>query len=117
MRFFLRLLITAVALWVAITFIPGLVYRGGPLGLLGIALIFGIVNALVRPLLLLLTCPLVVLTLGIFILVLNGLMLWLTAHFASALGIAFHITGLLPAILGAVVVSIVSMLLSVFVRD
>jgi uncharacterized membrane protein YvlD (DUF360 family) len=44
-------------------------------------------------------------------------MLWLTAHFASALGIAFHITGILPAILGAVVVSIVSMLLSVFVRD
>ncbi len=117
MRFFLRLIVTAVALWVAVTFIPGIHYGGGVLGLLAIALIFGIVNALVRPVLLLLTCPLVVLTLGIFILVLNGLMLWLTAHFASALGIAFHISGLVPAILGALVVSIVSMLLNVFVRE
>ncbi len=117
MRFLLRLVVTAVALWCAITLIPGLHYQGGPLGLIGIALVFGIINALVRPILLLLTCPLVVLTLGLFLFVLNGILLWLTAVFASALGISFTIDGILAAILGGLVVGIVSMILNVFVRD
>lgn len=117
MRFLLRLVVTAVALWVAIELIPGLQYEGGPFGLLVVALVFGIINALVRPVLLLLTCPLVVLTLGLFLFVLNGLLLWLTAAFSGALGISFHIAGLWPAILGGLVVGIVSMLLNIFVRD
>ena len=117
MRFALRLIVTAVALWVAIRLIPGLHYQGGALGLVGIALVFGIINALVRPLLLLLTCPLVVLTLGLFLFVLNGILLWLTAAFSSALGIHFQIDGIIPAVLGGLVVGIVSMLLNVFVRD
>ncbi len=117
MRFLLRLVVTAIALWCAIQLIPGLHYAGGPLGLIGIALVFGIINALVRPVLLLLTCPLVVLTLGLFLFVLNGIMLWLTAVFSSALGISFRIDGILPAILGGLVVGIISMVLNVFVRD
>ncbi len=117
MRFLLRLVVTAIALWCAIQLIPGLHYAGGPLGLIGIALVFGIINALVRPILLLLTCPLVVLTLGLFLFVLNGILLWLTALFASALGISFRIDGFWPAILGGLVVGIVSMILNVFVRD
>ncbi len=117
MRFLLRLIVTAVALWVAIELIPGLQYQGGPIGLLVIALVFGIINALVRPVLLLLTCPLVVLTLGLFLFVLNGILLWLTAAFSSALGIHFQIAGFWPAFFGALVVGIVSMLLNVFVRD
>lgn len=117
MRFLLRLVVTAIALWVAINVIPGLEYQGGPIGLLGVALVFGIVNALVRPVLLMLTCPLVVLTLGLFLFVLNGFLLWLTAAFSGALGIHFHIAGFWPAILGGLVVGIVSMLLNVFVRE
>ncbi len=117
MRFVLRLVVTAVALWCAITLIPGLHYHGGPFGLIGIALVFGIINALVRPILLLLTCPLVVLTLGLFLFVLNGILLWLTAVFSSALGISFTIDGIVPAVLGGLVVGIVSMILNVFVRD
>ncbi len=117
MRFFLRLVVTAVALWVAIQLIPGLDYRGGPIGLIGVALVFGIINALVRPVLLLLTCPLVVLTLGLFLFILNGILLWLTAAFSSALGISFHIAGILPAVLGGLVVGLVSMVLNVFVRE
>jgi len=117
MRFVLRLIVTAIALWVAIRLIPGLHYQGGPLGLIGIALVFGILNALVRPILLLLTCPLVVLTLGLFLFVLNGILLWLTAAFSTALGVSFRIDGLVPAILGGLVVGIVSMLLNVFVRE
>lgn len=117
MRFLLRLVITAVALWVAVTVIPGLDYQGGPIGLLVVALVFGIINALVRPVLLLLTCPLVVLTLGLFLFILNGFLLWLTAAFSGALGIDFHVNGIVPAILGGLVVGLVSMLLNIFVRD
>ena len=117
MRFVLRLVVTAIALWCAITLIPGLHYHGGPFGLVGIALVFGIINALVRPVLLLLTCPLVVLTLGLFLFVLNGILLWLTAGFSSALGISFSIDGIWPAILGGLVVGLVSMVLNVFVRE
>ena len=87
------------------------------LTLLVVALVFGIINALVRPVLLLLTCPLVVLTLGLFLFVLNGFLLWLTAAFSGALGIHFHVAGFWPAIWGGLVVGIVSMLLNIFVRD
>ncbi len=117
MKFFLRLIVTAIALWVAVQIIPGLDYRGGPFGLVGVALVFGIINALVRPVLLLLTCPLVVLTLGLFLFILNGILLWLTAAFSSALGIYFHVGGIVPAVLGGLVVGVVSMLLNVFVRE
>lgn len=117
MKLIIRLLITAAALWVAVQIIPGITYVGGPLGLILVALVFGVVNAVIRPLLLLLTCPLVLLTLGLFLLVLNGLLLWLTSAFAAALGLGFHVTGLLPAILGAIVVTVVSTLLTIFVGD
>jgi putative membrane protein len=117
MKFILRLVITAIALWVAVQIIPGFEYHGGPFGLVGVALIFGIINALVRPLLLLLTCPLVVLTLGLFLFVLNGILILITAALSRSLGLSFHVHGLLPAILGGLVVGLVSMLLNVFVRE
>lgn len=117
MRFLLRLVVTAIALWVAVQLIPGLHYQGGPFGLLGVALVFGIVNALVRPVLLLLTCPLVVLTLGLFLFVLNGIMLWVTSLLSNAVGISFHVTSFWGAIWGGLVVGLVSMLLNIFVRD
>src|SRR5690606_21697664 len=65
MAFIVRLLITAAALWVAEAIVPGIEYDGGVLGLLGVALVFGIVNAVIRPILLALTCPIVLLTLGL----------------------------------------------------
>ena len=77
MRFLVRVLINAVAL--GLTFwIVDLCWDGEVLPLLIIALIFGVVNALIRPLVPLLTCPLVILTLGLFLVIINGLMLWLT---------------------------------------
>jgi len=114
-RFLLRLLVTAAALWVAVRFVPGIQHGGSGWSLLGVALVFGVVNALVRPLLLVLTCPLVVLTLGLFLLVLNALMLQLTATLSGALGLGFTISGFGAALLGAIVVSVVSGLLNVFV--
>ena len=115
MRFLLRLVVTAASLWVAVRFVPGITWTGGALGLLGVAVVFGLVNALVRPLLALLTCPLVILTLGLFLLVLNGLMLWLTAALSQRLGLGFGVAGFVPAFIGALVVSVTSAILNLFV--
>ena len=112
MLFLLRLIATAVALWVAVLIVPGITYAGGALGLLGVALVFGLVNAFVRPVLKLLTCPLVVLTLGLFVFVLNGLMLWLTSELALALGIGFDVDGFWAAVLGAIIVGLTSTVLT-----
>lgn len=117
MKFLIRLGVTALALWAAVFLVPGIGFQGAWVGLLVVALVFGLLNALVRPALLLLTCPLVVLTLGLFIFVLNGIMLWLTSAFSRALGIDFHVDGIVAAILGALVISIVSLLLNVFVGE
>jgi putative membrane protein len=117
MRLLLRLLITAAALYAAVYLVPGIEYSGPMLHLLIVALVFGAVNAIVRPILVAMTCPLIALTLGLFVFVLNGLMLWLTSALSGALGIAFQVRGVLPAIIGALVVGIVSAVLNIFVRD
>jgi putative membrane protein len=115
MRFLLRLLATAAALWVAVYLVPGIVYQGGLLGLLGVALVFGLVNAFIRPLLQALTCPLVVLTLGLFVFILNAFLLWLTAQLSQALGLQFHVIGFWSALIGAIIIAVVSTVLSLFV--
>jgi putative membrane protein len=117
MRFLLRLLVNAAALWVATQIVPGVTHSGSALSLLVVALVFGLLNALVRPLLALLSCPLLILTLGLFTLVINAVILLLTSAFSGSLGIGFHVDGFWAAFLGALVVSIVSILLSIFVRD
>lgn len=117
MRFLIRLGVTAAALWVAVRLIPGIAYSGDWLPFLGVALVFGVVNAVVRPILYALTCPIVLLTLGLFVFVLNGVMLLITASVAGALGIGFTVSGIVPAILGALVVGIVSAALNVFVGE
>lgn len=116
MTFLLRLLVNAAALWVATRIVPGVTYQGDLLPFLLVALIFGVINATLRPLTKLLTCPLILLTLGLFALVVNGLMLWLTSSLAGAMGLGFHVAGFWPAFWGALVVSIISTLLSMTVR-
>jgi putative membrane protein len=115
MRFFIRLLVNAAALWVATRLAPGVSYEGGVLPFIGVALVFGVVNALIRPVAKLLTFPLIILTLGLFALVVNGLMLWLTSSLSSALGLGFHVSGFWSAFWGALVVSIVSTILSMVI--
>jgi putative membrane protein len=117
MHFILRLLINAAALWVATRLVPGITYRGPWYLLMGVALVFGVLNASVRPLLKLLTFPLLILTLGLFTFVTNALMLWLTSWVSGLLGLGFHVDDFWPAFLGALVVSVVSLLLSIFVSD
>src|SRR5262252_8712653 len=112
MPFVIRLLVNAAALWVATRIVPGVTYDGGVLPFLGVALVFGIINATLRPLTKILTFPLILVTLGLFALVVNGLMLWLTSSLSDALGLGFHVSGFWPAFLGALVVSLVSLALS-----
>jgi putative membrane protein len=103
-----RLLINAAALWVAINVVPGVSYSGGWLGLLGVALIFGVVNTFVGITAKVLTFPLIFVTLGLFIFVINGLMLWLTSAVSESLGLGFRVAGFWAAFWGALVVTIVS---------
>jgi putative membrane protein len=117
MRFVLRLLINAAALWVATRIVPGVTHSGSGGTLLLVALVFGLLNALVRPILALLTCPLLILTLGLFTFVINAVILLLTSALSGSLGIGFHVDGFWAAFLGALVISVVSILLSIFVRD
>ena len=117
MPFIVRLLVNAVALWVATSVVPGVTFTGGWLPLLGVACVFGVVNAFIRPVAKILTFPLIILTLGIFALVVNGLMLWLTSSLSAALGLGFHVSGFWPAFWGALVVSFVSTILSMLVAD
>jgi putative membrane protein len=119
MRFLVRLLVNAAALWVATRLVSGVTYSdsGGWLPFLGVALVFGIVNAFIRPVAKVLTFPLIIVTFGIFALVVNGLMLLLTSKVAGALDLGFHVSGFWPAFWGALVVSIVSTVLSMFVSD
>src|SRR5512134_2827921 len=111
----IRLLINAAALLVAVWLIPGLEFTGGPARLIGVAAVFGVVNALVRPILTLLTCPLIVITLGLFTLVINALLLLLTAYLSEAWNLGFRVGGFLPAFLGGIVIGLVSTVLTLTV--
>ena len=118
-RLLIRLGINAIALWVAIELVPGLNYEGDGTSLLILALIFGIVNALVRPLIILLTCPLIVLTLGLFVLLINTIMLSLTVWLAGPelFDLGLSSTGFWSTFWGAVVISIVSGVINLLIRD
>lgn len=108
----LHWLLNAAALWVAAALIPGLAFSGGFGRLLLVAAVFGIVNSTLRPLLTILTCPLVVLTLGLFMLVINALMLMVTGWLSEGWNLGFTVQGFWPAFWGGVVVGVVSMILS-----
>jgi putative membrane protein len=101
---------------VATRIVPGVSFDGGLIPFLAVALVFGVINATLRPLTKILTFPLILVTLGIFALVVNGLMLWLTSSLSSSLGLGFHVSGFWAAFFGALVVSIVSALLSLTLR-
>lgn len=119
MRLLIRWAITAFALFVAAWLVPGIVVDGGGWVIYAaMAVILGLVNAVVRPVLKLLTCPLIVLTLGLFTLVINAVTLWLSSQIAvNWFNLNFTVRNFWAALLGSVIVSIVSVVLSVFVPD
>jgi len=108
--FFFRLVITALSLWLAATIVHGVSFTGWG-ALVAAALVLGIVNAVIRPILLFLTFPITLATLGLFILVVNGLSLALVAWLVPG----FHVAGLAAAVLGALVVSVTGWFASSFV--
>lgn len=111
----LRLIINAIGLYVATRVVPGISFTGDWITIAIVAFIFGLVNALVRPVLNLLTCPLILLTLGLFTFVINALMLLLTSGIADYFKLGFHVDGFAAAFVGALVVSVVSFVLNLFV--
>ena len=117
MPFVIRWFVNAAALWVATRLVPGVTYLGDWLPFLGVALLFGFVNAFIRPIAKIFTFPLIILTLGIFSFVVNGLMLWLTGAISATLGLGFHVRGFWAAFFGAIIVSLVSTLLSLMIAD
>ena len=114
MNLVVRLLINAAALWAATRLVTGISFSGDWTLLLGVALVFGVLNVAVRPVLMVLTFPFLIVTLGLFTLVLNAVMLWLTGAVSDRLGLGFHVRDFTAAFLGALVVSVVSWGLSLF---
>jgi putative membrane protein len=108
----LHWILNAAALWVAATLIPGLDFTGGLGRLLLVAAVFGVVNSTIRPLLTVLTCPLIVVTLGLFTLVINALMLLLTGWLSESWNLGFSVSGFWSAFFGGLVVGLVSVILS-----
>ena len=116
-RLLLRWLINGVALYVAAELVPGIQTDGGWQVFLLMALIFGLVNALVCPILKFLTCPLIMLTLGLFTLVINALMLQLACWLGRQFDLGFYVRNFWSAFLGALVISVVSFVLTVLIGE
>lgn len=112
-NFVIRLIINASALAVAATYVEGIHLTGGTMDLLGVAFVFGLVNALVKPIVFFFSLPFLVLSLGLLAFVLNGAMLLLTARLLEN----FSVDGLGPAIIGSIVISLVSMFMGMVLKD
>lgn len=108
--FILRVLIVMAGLWIATKLVPGIAIRDG-WTLLGAAVLLGVVNAIVRPIVVILTLPVTIVTLGLFLFVVNAAMLGLVAAFFDG----FHIAGFWPALLGSIIVSLTGWIASYFI--
>ncbi len=122
MHLLIRLVASAAALAVATFVVPGIHLHTGSLPkaaltLVAVALIFGVINAVLKPIIKAVGCAFYVLTLGLIALVVNALLLWLASVVAGALNLPFHITGFVPAFLGAIVVAVVTWLLSILIKE
>ena len=118
-KFILRWVINAIGLYLAVLLLPGIDLRSNLVSILWLALIFGVVNALFGPLLKLLTCPLILLTLGLFTVVINTFLFWLTTVIGQSFGFGLIISDPVwwNAFLGGLVVSVVSVVLTLILKD
>jgi putative membrane protein len=122
MKILLRIIASAVALGVAAWVVPGITVTGHSNAvkagtLLAVAVIFGVINAVLKPIIKKIGCAFYVLTLGLVALVVNGLLLWLASWVAGKLDLPFHVNGFLAAVAGAAIVAVVSWALSLLLRD
>lgn len=120
MRILIRIIINAVALWVS-TLLPGISLTGSTWhkvgSLLAVAVIFGIINAVLKPIIKVIGCGLYILTLGLISLVVNALLFLLAGYLSDKLGLTFHVSGFWAGFWGALIVAIVSFLLSLLIPD
>lgn len=119
-RFILRLIVNAVALYAAVALLNGhglTAQNPNWVSFLLLALVFGLVNALIKPVLKFLTCPLIILTLGLGTLLINTLMFYLAGTIGTNFGVGFSVDGFWPAFLGSLIVSVVSFILNLALRD
>jgi putative membrane protein len=112
-----RFALNTLALYAAVWLVPGIRFEGSVGRFLLVGLVFGAVNTLLRPLLTILTCPLVVLTLGLFTLVINALMLLATAWLSARWDLGFAVDGFVAALLGGIIVGIASTILALFLGN
>ncbi|MBO2446686.1 phage holin family protein [Actinomadura barringtoniae] len=122
MKILIRVVITAVALWVATAMVGGITVTGDTapkraLTLLAVAVIFGIVNAFIKPVVKVFGCAFYILTLGLIALVVNAALLMLVSWVAGKLKLPFHVEWFWPAFWGAIIIGVVSWLLNLFVSD
>jgi putative membrane protein len=122
LRFLVKTLINAAAIWVATIVVNGISLTSGDwqhrtLTVVLVALIFGVVNFVIKPIVKLFTLPLFFLTLGLITFVINALMLWLTSWASGELKLNFHVNGFVPALLGSLIISIVAWALHLVFRD
>lgn len=119
MKLLVRWVITALALFAAAWLVPGIVVESDGWTVYAVmAVILGLINAVVRPVLKLLTCPLIILTLGVFVLLINGFTLWLASRIAQDwFGVGYSVRGFGAAVLGSLIVSTVSVILSALLKD
>ncbi len=119
-KFVIQLLINAFAFFVAITLLRGhgIQEQGSVLvNYLALGLIFSIINAVVRPILVSLGCPVIILTLGLGILLINTLLFYLTGVIGKSFGLGFTVSGFVPAFLGALIVSVIAVFLNLVLRS
>ena len=109
------ILVTAAAMWVAVQIVPGLDFSGELWKLLLVAIIFGLINAFIRPILLIFTLPITIMTLGLFLLVINALLLLLTGAISAELNLGFTVADFWAALLGSIVISLVGLALSMLI--
>lgn len=118
MRLLIRWLISGLPIAAAAAIVPGIHVDGNGVTVVAVmAIILGLASALVRPLLAILTCPLIILTLGLFVLVINAVSFLIATSFANWLGVGFYVESFWDALLGSLIVSMVSTVLSMLLYD
>ncbi|MBO0875872.1 MAG: phage holin family protein [Pseudonocardia sp.] len=122
MKILLRIIVTAAALGVAAWVVPGIVVAGHSdatkaATLAAVAVIFGVINAVLKPIIKTVGCAFYLLTLGLVALVVNGLLLWLASYVADRLSLPFHVTGFVAAVEGALIVGVVTWVIHLVIPD
>lgn len=119
MKLLFRWLVSSAALFAAAYLVPGIRVEDPSAWKVYVlmALILGLVNAIVRPLLSIMSCPLIILTLGVFILVINGVSFLIAANIAASMGVGFYVDSFVSAFMGALIVSVISVIFNLMIKD